>query len=183
MKQKTKMSVIIMLLLWLCACGSSTNSANISEESHLNSRPVEEENIASDKIKRDGFDEATNQNYSVGDITFSIPAYYTNERQNGDGTFLYAETGDATAMLMLNFENLDVAYLSSADLTTFFDSFIEGLLHSMNNAELLDSKDVTIAGLPGRTATFSSDTGVEGDAAHMTSIASYALNIDTKQLV
>lgn len=57
-------------------------------------------NLMLGKEKKDGFDEETNKIYSVGNIAFSIPSYYDDERLEESVIYLYAETGDVVVMLI-----------------------------------------------------------------------------------
>ncbi len=61
--------------------------------------PIKREKITSTAPQRDEYDESTNNEITVGTITFSVPSYWVERESESFQYLSYAETGDSVACI------------------------------------------------------------------------------------
>jgi hypothetical protein len=130
-----------------------------------------------------GFDTKTNQTITWCGIDFSFPSYFDVLDKGSTKTWMtyYPEEEDYYASFMFQSQEFSG---SQEDFNSSISSIVESTIDSLNldNTELQKSEEVTIAGLPGWTITYSkSDT--DGDGVISNGSYSFAYNINTGKVV
>ncbi|MCQ2483419.1 MAG: hypothetical protein MJ153_08045 [Clostridia bacterium] len=103
-------------------------------------KPIKQPNkVTSTAPQRDGYDESTNNEYTIGTITFSVPSYW-EERESDVFQYLsYSETGDSVACI-------EIMYLyDDEDPVTFDilkDETEKGLMSMAIKFEFNDCGDI-----------------------------------------
>lgn len=134
---------------------SSTESTNLDSD------------ILTDKAVKNGFNVSTNKVYTVGNIKFSVPEYYNDERKNDSSLILFSETGSASAML--NFSLIDNVNFSADSPDRILDSAVQGILKGLENSSISKdiqthySADVKVSGLPARATRVMQNIVVDGE--------------------
>ncbi len=154
MRRKTAFCISILLLLCLCACKNSRAVPEPADIPPTEPEPEEQVTVVPGKEEKNGFNEASNVDYTIGGITFSVPDYYKEEGVN-ESTIVFGAYEEETPVSLLRF-----IYSESSEKITYdqledaWDHARESLANSLENCEVLASEDISIAGWTGKSFSF-----------------------------
>lgn len=204
MKKLITSLVTLVLVLSLTACSSGDNTDNrinvpesstdlkgkehkdeiIEKVPETTKTPeVTEASVVSGGRTLSRFDTKTNKTITWGGIDFSFPSYFDVLDKSSTETLMsyYPEEEDYYASIMFQsqeFSGTQEYFISQ--IPSIVKSTLEGEFFA--NTEIQKSEEITIAGLPGWTITYStSDT--KGDGVISTGSYSFAYNVNTGKVV
>lgn len=130
-----------------------------------------------------GFDTKTNQTIAWCGIDFSVPSYFDVLDKGSTKTWMtfYPEKEDYYSSIMFQsqeFSGTEEDFKSQ--IPTIVESIKDG--DGFANMELQKSEEISIAGLPGWTITYSK-SNADGDGVISTGRSSFAYNIKTGEIV
>lgn len=144
--------LFITLCISLCAC--SNRAENHQEPlANLTNDPTtsaDESNVIQERSKVSGFNELTNQTIAFHGIEFSVPSYFDVQDEQSTDTFLHYYPAEKDYYCSLIFVSEDVSITQShfdENRAVLDDSFLQII---GDDATLVDSKNVDIAGRSGR---------------------------------
>lgn len=190
MKKLIASLLALVIVLSLVACGSGDNTdnrENVPEFSTETDEVMETtETPEATKVSgvagdRDvsGFDTKTNQTITWCGIDISFPSYFNVLNENSSETWMdfYPEEEDYYASLMFQSEEFSG---TQEEFNSAIPSIVESTLEGdyFANTEIQKSEEISIAGLPGWTITYSG-ADADGDGDISTGSYSFAYNIDT----
>lgn len=143
-----------LMAVMLAACGSrgSTKTDQTTGSTAGATASATSAVSAPDLPDKNGFDEATNTTETKAGVTVQVPEYYGEADDKGN---YYAERGSSVALLMFGDEDLKGSTNDfSNNKEAIAKNFIKGI---GNGAKIVESKDYTVAGLPGYAFSFSFD--------------------------
>ncbi len=130
-----------------------------------------------------GFDTKTNQTITWNGIDFSIPSYFDVLDEGSTETWMtyYPEEEDYYASIMFQIQEFSG---TQEDFNSQIKSIIESTMGGdyFANMKVQKSEEISIAGLPGWTITFSG-SNTEGDGVITTGSYSFAYNINSGKIV
>ncbi len=154
MRRKTAFCISILLLLCLCACKNSRAVPEPADIPPTESEPEEQVTVVPEKEEKNGFNEASNVDYTIGGITFSVPDYYKEERvdESRIGFLAYEEEIPVSLLYFIYSESSEkIVY---GQLEDVWDQAKESLINSVENCEVLASDDISVAGWIGKSFSF-----------------------------
>lgn len=154
MRRKTAFCISIFLLLCLCACKNSRAVPEPADIPPTESEPEEQVTVVPEKEEKNGFNEASNVDYTIGGITFSVPDYYKEERvdESRIGFLAYEEEIPVSLLYFIYSESSEkIVY---GQLEDVWDQAKESLINSVENCEVLASDDISVAGWIGKSFSF-----------------------------
>lgn len=130
-----------------------------------------------------GFDTKTNQTITWCGIDFSFPSYFDvlDKGSTKTWTTYYPEKEDYYSSIMFQSQEFSG---TEEDFKSQIPSIVEGIKagDGFANMELQKSEEISIAGLPGWTITYSK-SNADGDDVISTGRTSFAYNIKTSEIV
>ena len=152
MKKVLIIACTCLMVLMLAACGSR-GSAKTDQTTSSGAEMASSSSsamLATSSPDKNGFDEATNTTATKAGVTVQVPEYYGEADDKGN---YYAERGSSVAMLMFGDEDLKG---STNDFSNNKEAIAKNIIKGIGNgAKIVESKDYTVAGLPGYAFSFS----------------------------
>lgn len=178
MKKLITSLVTLLLVLLLAACGSGDNTDSNKD---VTTEKVPKTPKTLEDTETIGFDTKTNKTITWGGIDFFFPSYFDVLDKDSTDTWkhYYPEEKDYYASIMFEIQefsgtqedfNSSITYIVKSTLDTEYFA----------NKEILKSEEISIAGLPGWTITFSES---HTDGVISTGRYSFAYNINTGKVV
>lgn len=161
---------------------SSSSISTKAENNASASKVTEASGVSSDR-NVSGFDSKSNNTITWGGINFSFPSYFDMLYEGSTEKLMhyYPEEKDYYASLLFQTEDFSG---TQEDFNNARPNIVESTLEiaKISNSDLKKSEEITIAGLPGWTITYTRpDT--DGDGSTSTISYSFAYNIDTGKVV
>lgn len=155
MRRKTAFCISIFLLLCLCACKNSRAVPEPADIPPTESEPEEQVTVVPEKEEKNGFNEASNVDYTIGGITFSVPDYYKEEQVN-ESLISFGVYEEETSVSLLRFMYGEISEKITYDqLEDVCDQAMDSLANSLEDCEVLASEDISIAGWTGKSFSLS----------------------------
>lgn len=155
MRRKTAFCISILLLLCLCACKNSRAVPEPADIPPTESEPEEQVTVVPRKEEKNGFNEASNVDYTIGGITFSVPDYYKEEQVN-ESLISFGVYEEETSVSLLRFMYGEISEKITYDqLEDVCDQAMDSLANSLEDCEVLASEDISIAGWTGKSFSLS----------------------------
>ena len=175
MKRYKILIMLLVLSIFLVACNSSnsledkSSSGYVPDASQSNTeKDIQQPDDGTNRVLRDGFDEATNSEFTFSGIKFYIPQYYFVNPSVSKGAFasFYAETTDDT-LAQLSFESEDISGVENVTVDLFYQVSVsqsQRQLDEFHGEEFIETSEILVAGFPGKMISFAgvlSDTDDE----------------------
>jgi|GEM_PF-2018798 hypothetical protein len=182
MKKRCMLSLVcVAAIISLSACGTSKQTASsksTSNDSIISNASTAESVSAVSTAAQDknGFNDSTNVVDTMGGFSFSLPSYWQKDSKvySDDAKRYYAETGSATAMLLLQKQSS-----TASDLTSGQDELVKGFGNSFENYKTSSINSITVAGKPAIQFSYTGSTSnVECNGYTI-----FILDSDNKELV